>query len=264
MKKVSVIIPCFNSQKYLEASLSAALKNSPHEIIVVDDCSTDNSVEIIRRFPVTLLQNETNKGPVVSRNRGAKRATGDILLFLDADAELAPDYAQKIAEFFDQQPQAGIVSGKILERQTQERIWYNFNYDSRPLRDVLQNISHFVAYRVWNHKPLLSIVSFLSWGITQNFVSDKKRKVDWVIEIAFGIKKEVFDMVGGFDENIFMYFEGPDLCRMVRKKGYETWYTPETTAIHLGGNTHEHKSEKRAFYIHKARTYYRKKYHQWL
>jgi len=99
---VSIIIPVFNGSKTLESTLKAVFKSDyPNfEVIVVDDGSTDNSVEIAKKFPCKIIQKKTNTGAADSRNIGAKAARGEILLFTDADCIVKKDTVTKILESF--------------------------------------------------------------------------------------------------------------------------------------------------------------------
>lgn len=91
---ISVIIPVYNSAGYIGEALESVYKQTAkiHEVICIDDASTDNSSELIKKnYPkVRLLQNDTNMGPSYSRNRGINAANGSIISFLDAD-DLWPD-----------------------------------------------------------------------------------------------------------------------------------------------------------------------------
>jgi len=96
--KYSFIIPTFNSSKTLEKCLKSIkqqkLKNS--EIIVVDDCSTDNTVDIARRYADLIIIKEKRSGPAKSRNLGWKKSKGDILIFVDSDVYLGKTWAKEI------------------------------------------------------------------------------------------------------------------------------------------------------------------------
>ncbi len=99
---VSIVIPCYNSELWLEETLESALGQSwpQKEIIVVDDGSTDNSLSIARSFEsrgVKVISQE-NRGGCVARNRGLKEARGDFIQFLDADDLLAPDKIERQLE----------------------------------------------------------------------------------------------------------------------------------------------------------------------
>lgn len=86
--KISVVIPCYNAANTIDAAIQSCLQQSftPYEVIIVDDASTDNTVAIVGKYKqVTLLIQETNKGPSAARNRGWEEATGDYIAFLDSD-----------------------------------------------------------------------------------------------------------------------------------------------------------------------------------
>lgn len=92
MPEISVIIPFYNSEKYLNECIDSVLRQTfeDFEVICVDDCSSDNSVEIIKEYSkkdnrVRLLQNEQNSGPGASRNLGLNNAKGNYIFFLDSD-----------------------------------------------------------------------------------------------------------------------------------------------------------------------------------
>ncbi len=98
---VSVVVPAYNRQKTIERAIASALQqNYPvHEIIVVDDCSTDNTVQIIQEFVkhdsrIKLLRHERNKGAQAARNAGIRNATGEWIAFLDSDDEWLPTRLQ--------------------------------------------------------------------------------------------------------------------------------------------------------------------------
>ncbi|WP_176722445.1 glycosyltransferase family A protein [Candidatus Thiosymbion oneisti] len=98
-----MIIPCFNAAETLGACLDALLERSrvpPDEVIVVDDASQDRSVAVASRPGVALITAKINAGPGVTRNLGAARAGGDILVFVDADVAVAPDALGRLACHF--------------------------------------------------------------------------------------------------------------------------------------------------------------------
>jgi glycosyltransferase involved in cell wall biosynthesis len=110
---ISVIIPAYNAEKYLGEAIESALNQTrpAKEIIVVDDASTDRTVEIARGFGerVTVLVNEKNSGPGFSRNAGVAASTGDYLAFLDADDKWLPGHLEDLAGLLDKWPEAGFA-----------------------------------------------------------------------------------------------------------------------------------------------------------
>lgn len=110
---VSVIIPTYNCAKTLPACLDSVFNQTygPVEIIVIDDASTDESVEIVRDYDCTLIELPENRGPAAARNRGIMASTGGILFFLDADVALAPDAIKKCVGILREHPEYAGVSG---------------------------------------------------------------------------------------------------------------------------------------------------------
>lgn len=93
MSKVSVIIPCYNAAAYIDRCFKA-LENQTYkdfDVIVVDDCSTDNSIEIIEKYratsklTITIMKNDINSGPAASRNKGIRKSTAEYITFCDSD-----------------------------------------------------------------------------------------------------------------------------------------------------------------------------------
>lgn len=111
--EVSVIIPVYNGGSSFGECLSslAATAPAPREIIVVDDCSTDDSARAAAGSGATLLRTEVRSGPAHARNLGAKQACGDILLFLDADVTVRPDIIGQVTETFCREPSLSALFG---------------------------------------------------------------------------------------------------------------------------------------------------------
>lgn len=107
---ISVIVPVFNGGKCLEQCLDALLPSLyPFcEVIVVDDGSTDNSVEISRQRGASVYHMTRQSGPAAARNHGASKARGDVLLFVDADVVVRSDTLARIAMNFEKNPRLAV------------------------------------------------------------------------------------------------------------------------------------------------------------
>src|SRR5438874_2534173 len=116
--EVSIIIPACNQFQYTHAclgSLQAAEERSTFEVIVVDDCSTDETAELVPRMDgVVYLRNEANSGFIISCNRGAEKARGKYLSFLNNDTIVKPGWLSALLDTFGEQPQTGIVGSKLV------------------------------------------------------------------------------------------------------------------------------------------------------
>jgi glycosyltransferase involved in cell wall biosynthesis len=112
---VSVIIPCYNSEVFLEEAIGSAMAQtySPVEIIVVDDGSTDHSPEIAKRFPVRYIR-QPNSGLAASRNLGIRESKGSYIVFLDADDRLKPEAIETGVRILAQRPQYAMAVGDHL------------------------------------------------------------------------------------------------------------------------------------------------------
>jgi GT2 family glycosyltransferase len=119
---VAVIVPNYNKRKTLRACLESVYAQTypPAEVVVVDDASTDGSLEIARRFPCHVVEPPRNQGPAAARNLGVASSSAPLLFFVDSDTALAPDAIHNAVEAYRNTPDCGIVQGI---------------YDSEPLYD---------------------------------------------------------------------------------------------------------------------------------
>ena len=216
--EVSIIIPVFNQFQFTHAclaSLQTIEERSAFEVIVVDDCSTDKTAELVPRMQgVVYLRNEKNSGFIFSCNRGAAPARGKYLFFLNNDTIVTPGWLTALLATFVEDPQAGIVGSKLVypHGQLQEAggiIW----------RDASG----------WNYgkfdDPEKPEYNYL-------------REVDYCSGAALMIRKSLFQSLGGFDPKYApAYYEDADLSFKVRKAGYKVFYQPLSEIIHYEGIT---------------------------
>jgi GT2 family glycosyltransferase/glycosyltransferase involved in cell wall biosynthesis len=216
--EVSVIIPVFNQFQFTHAclaSLQTTEERSAFEVIVVDDCSTDETAELVPRMRgVVYLRNEKNSGFIFSCNRGAATARGKYLFFLNNDTIVTPGWLTALLATFVEDPQAGIVGSKLVypHGQLQEAggiVW----------RDATG----------WNYgkfdDPKKPEYNYL-------------REVDYCSGAALMIRKSLFQSLGGFDPKYApAYYEDADLSFKVRKAGYKVFYQPLSEIIHYEGIT---------------------------
>lgn len=116
MRKVSIIIPCYNQGQYVAEAIESALAQTYKniEIIVVNDASTDNSADVINEYAksnkkILFFNEEVNKGVIFARNLAISAATGDYILPLDADDIIAKEYVEKAVKILDEKPEVKIV-----------------------------------------------------------------------------------------------------------------------------------------------------------
>lgn len=260
--KFSVVIINYNRQNLLRKCLNRVRASSlkPEKIIVVDDASSDNSASMVKKeFPeAVLIQNKTNFGPTKSRNIGAKQAIGDYIIFLDNDLMARKDTFEKLTDFMRKNPSAGIC-GARMKPDGQEKMWWNMGYDPNNFRESIGYLFGFLlkifpASKFLKKASMIFILNY--WDYNKIFL------VDWVVEGCFIVKKNAFDQVGGFDEKFFMFFEGPDLCRRIRKLGYQIYFNPEIETDLFDG--HSHSNQKRLAWSIQSKHYFYQKHYFYL
>lgn len=236
---VSLIILSYNTSSYLTECLSSVYKNTqdtPFEVVVVDNNSTDNSVHMIKtKFPkVRLIESEENLGFAKGVNLGVKSALGEWVLLLNSDTRVHKDSIEKMLDFVKENPDATVVGGKLKNRDGSTSSSYSSFYS--PFRIFL----------------------FLFWPKKKERHVKEPMAVDWVSGGFMLIKKDVFEKVHGFDPHFFMYIEDMELCYRLHKNGYKIYYNPKAVVEHVGQG-----SSNRTFaiiQIYKGLLYFYKKH----
>ena len=222
---LSVIITTYNSARFIRTCLEHLLASTtPPEIIVVDNCSTDDTAAIVTHdFPtVTFLRNANNLGFGAANNRGAKLAAGQYFCFMNPDVYVAPTTLTRLARQLDEQPLVGMVGPQLI--YPDGHIQDSFRRFMRPHHQIIKRLPWLL-----NIKPLRQAVkSYLMW----NKNPAESFTCDWLVGACLMIKKEVFHQIGGFDERYFLFMEDTDLCRSVGAAGYQVLYYPQATAQH--------------------------------
>ena len=220
--RLSVVIPTYNRARMVCDCVASVLaqKEVSVEVVVVDDASPDDTgARIAARFGgdgrVKYLRNARNSFQAVSRNNGARAATGDYLLFLDDDNVLRPGALAEILAAFDRHPEAGLVAPLAVHRRPgcENLVWTlgsDFNRWTSQPRDAHSNL------------PVADLPSEpLDWPTTYS-------------PNAFAVPRAVFDAVGGFDEKYVQIFEESDFGWRVVESGRTAWIATRAVTDHLG------------------------------
>lgn len=197
---ISMIIPNYNGQKTIGHCLEAALASDyrKFEVIVVDDKSKDNSVEVIRKYPCKLIQLEENVGAAKARNMGAAKARGNILFFTDSDCILAPDSLIKVRDSIKRFDNKTIIGG------TYTKIAFDDTFFS-----TFQSI-------------------FINYSETKNPLTP-----DYIPTHALVIDTKSFQSSGGFPEKFLPILEDVEFSHRLRKKGFSLRMNPDLEVSHI-------------------------------
>ena len=110
---ISIVIPTYNAERFITPLLESVFRNKIEEmeVVIVDDCSTDDTVETARKYPVNMIQLQKNGGPARARNIGAEAAKGEIIFFLDSDVIVLDGAIKEVRDHFERDPSAKCVIG---------------------------------------------------------------------------------------------------------------------------------------------------------
>jgi len=214
---VSVIIVNLNGKNWLEKCIPSILSSDypkdKIEIILVDNGSTDGSIEFAKKLlerelvKFKIIQNKENKGWSPANNQGAEESKGDILLFLSNDMEVDKNWIKEIVKIFRLDHKAGVIQCNSLS--------------------------------MWDKNTFDSAMNYLDrYGFAYSYAPQENPwKVFFAEGMAFAIRRDVFEKIGGFDEYYFMEYDDMDLCWRVRLAGYQVYFDPKSIVYHARGGT---------------------------
>lgn len=232
---VSIIIVNWNTGDLLEECLDSLKRMDPgpsFEVCVVDNASTDSSVDTIRRrYPdVHVIANTLNAGFAAANNQGAASARGRYLLLLNPDTVAFPNSLAELVRFTDAHPDAGAVGPRLLnsDGSPQRSCWRGQPGVASALVDGLY---------LWKipGAPLTSRLE-IDPGAVQEPI-----EVDHILGACMLIRRDAWDRVGSLDEGFFLYLEETDWCVRATKAGWKIMFNPATAITHLGQqSSHRH------------------------
>jgi hypothetical protein len=242
---LSIIIVNYNVKEFLEnalISIKKAIEGINAEIFVVDNASEDGSVEMIKqKFPdVNLIANSENLGFAKANNQALKLAKGKYILLINPDTIVQEDTFRVLLSFLESHPECGMVGCKVLNpdgtlqlacRRSFPTPWVAFT-KMIGLSSLFPKSKIFAKYNLTYLDP------------------DEVAEVDAVSGSFMMIRREVYEKVGGLDEDFFMYGEDIDWCYRIKKAGWKIYYVPFTQIIHFKGESTKRSNidEIRVFY----------------
>ncbi len=243
---VSIIIVHYGDIKYLKRCLTSIFKNTSCtkisvEIVIVSNKSLIAMGEIEDipasfKGKIKVIHSTKNLGYAGSINLGLKHSMGSVIVILNNDIEVTPGWLESLIECLAQDEEIAGCQGKILSLSDKDRFdvagaagayldKYGYTFFRGRIFDVLEKDSG--QY-------------------------DNKIEVFWICGVSMAIKKRVFNKVGFFDEDFFMYGEEIDWCWRARLSGYKFFFTPDTTIYHTGSaSTGKWQPHKKIYYFHR-------------
>lgn len=256
---LDIILVNWNSGSQLcdaVSSICADHSGAVSDVFVVDNNSSDNSMEMIKPFidrlgcHLHIVYNEENKGFGAACNQGADLGNSEYLLFLNPDAALFVDTLTKALVFMQDPENAtvGICGVQLLDQSG------HISKSCARFPSALGSVAHAVGLD--RFFPRLG--HFMAeWDHAQT------REVDQVIGAFFLVQRAVFEALGGFDERFFVYFEEVDFSRRASNAGWRSVYLANAQAFHTGGGTSNQVKARRLFYSLRSRLLYAFKHFSW-
>ncbi len=182
--KISVIVPVYNYQNHLRKTLISIREQTfkDYELIVVDDCSTDNSAKVARELADKVIVNKKNSGPAVSRNKGIKAAKSDIIVFIDSDCMATKNWLSVLFKTLNDSTIDAVIGDTKIPKST------------------------FIGDSI----SALGFPGGANAGFANMFIVDKNNFTNHITTCNFAARKKAFDKGGYFDET-FPYAGGEDI-----------------------------------------------------
>lgn len=233
---VSIVIVNWNSAEYTRqcvASIRENTKKINYEVIVVDNASTDDSLECLEAIGgIRLIRSEQNIGFARANNVGVETSSGKVLLFLNPDTELVGPAIDKMFEALVTSACAA-VGCKLLntDRTLQTSCIQPFPTIWNQITDIEKLKMMFPQVRMWGIAPLFTL--------TREYPA----RVEALSGACIMVRNEVFQEIGQFSTDYFMYAEDIDLCYKIQQTGKYVGYVPDATIVHFGGQSTKKRSD---------------------
>ncbi|GAB4469448.1 MAG: glycosyltransferase family 2 protein [Anaerolineae bacterium] len=257
MPRLSIVIVSWNVRDLLRecvASIKGQHLEPAPEIIVVDNLSTDGTVEMLRREhpDVHVIEPGENTGFSRGNNLGIRVSGGEYILLLNPDTRVLDDALARLVAYLDQHPEVGVVGPQLLNadgsvqssRRRFPTLWTAF-FESTWLQPIAP-------------PPLLDRFYMRDQDDTATC------EVDWLQGAALLVRRKAIEQCGLLDEGFFMYSEELDWQRRIKAAGWRIVYYPGAQIIHYGGKSSEQVVALLHIHFQTSKIRYFRKYHGWL
>jgi len=214
------------------------------EIIVVDNASSDNSVEMLRaEFPdARVIANTENAGFTRANDEALAMAQGRYLFLLNPDTELRPGALQTLFDYAETHPRVGIVGPQLF--------YGDGSAQSSRRRFPTLATAFLESTKLQQWFPRSRVLTRYYMLDTRD---DATQEVDWINGAAMFVRRAVYEQIGGFDEAFFMYSEELDWCYRAKQAGWQIAYLPTAQVTHYEGKSSEQVVAARDIYFHSSK-----------
>lgn len=232
---VAVVILNYNGRNYLEKFIPPLLASTYEnlKVIVGDNCSTDDSIDFLKRnFPdIEILSNDKNYGFAEGYNQILHRVTADYYVLLNSDVEVSPDWVEPIINLMEKDSEIGACQPKIRAYKEKEK----FEYAGAAGGFIDKFGYPFCRGRIFNTLE------------TDHGQYDENIETFWASGAALFVRASLYHKVGGLDGDFFAHMEEIDLCWRIKNQGYKIMCCPQSLVYHVGGGTLDAINPKKTF-----------------
>jgi N-acetylglucosaminyl-diphospho-decaprenol L-rhamnosyltransferase len=229
MPRLSIVIVTYNSTSEIDACLQALVampSRIDHEIVVVDNASTDGTPHAIRaRWPgVRVVDAGHNLGFAQANNLGIRQTFGEFVMLLNPDAVVRPGSIDTLVAALDARADAAVAGPRLIDGDGRAEL--SFGRMITPINELRQKLL------VHGHARRLPLISGYVERATRH-----PREVDWVSGACLLVRRADAETAGLLDERFFMYTEDVDFCASIRARGRRVLFVPGAEVVHLRGQS---------------------------
>lgn len=249
---MAIIVVNWNTKDLLEKCMESVFDttdSSRIQVVVVDNGSTDGSVEMIRsKFPlVELIQNLENTGFAKANNQAIAATDSEFVMLLNSDTRIMGGAIEGLHEFMSENLAAGAAAPLLTHPQDRFRV---LSCGYQPTLRAL-----------FNHYMMLSSLFrrsrfFRGVNLFAGSHDDVVREVDWLSGACLVIRRAVIDTVGALDDSWFMYAEDMEFCDRIARAGWKLYHVPSEKVEHIGGASMNSTDAISSVYIDSLRSYF--------
>jgi GT2 family glycosyltransferase len=253
MPRLAIVIVTFNSRAHIDECLAALARHRPvvdHEVVVIDNASTDSTAAAIReRWPaVRVIDAGANLGFASANNLGFRQTFAELVLLLNPDTRVRDGALTTMVELLDRRGDAAIVGPRLVDQHGDAEL--SFGSMLTPLVELRRK-----ALAAAHDRGVPMVAGFV------NARTRRAREVDWVSGACLMVRRTDAEAVGLMDQRFFMYTEDVDFCASVRARGRKVLFTPDAEVVHLRGRSRASASQATELAYRRSQLAFYEKHH---
>ena len=218
--RFSIIVVHRNGQQRLLDFLDSAhgvIDTNQDEIIVIDNHSTDDSLEVaIQRYPtIQIIRNQYNSGYAYACNQGIQLSQGQFILICNNDLKLPNSILDRLIDDFTAYPNTGVIGGQLIDH------YGNHSTSAGPATNFLTELGFKRKFKYTVNQANL-------------------HKVDTIVGACMAVRRSTIALAGGLDSDFFFYYEETEWCMRITRHGWDIMLDPSIEILHTGGASTEH------------------------